>query len=169
MRVRGEGPLPSFSAQIPSSSVLTCQPGGAGRGEKPCPSGVADTGPVSGCLKGVEWTLLGTFVATQGPPTGLLWFSLLLQPQESKVHPGPPPWAVCPSWQPMNLRESSGWLTRPWPTLSPGRHTPFAELGTKRDAADTGPETDASQCATPVALRGHTLSSVSVPRKPLCI
>ena len=93
---------------------------------------------------------MGAFVATQGPPVGLLQLSLLPLPQESKAHPCLPLGALCPSWQPMNLREPPGWLMWPQPTLSAGRHTPFAELKAKREAAaDTRLETEQTPASMP--------------------
>ena len=108
---------------------------------------------------------MGAFVATQGPPIGLLQLSLLPLPQESKAHPCLPLGALCPSWQPVNLREPPGWLMWPQPTSSAGRHTPFAELKAKREAAaDTRLETEQTPASMP-SLR-HSASRLKLSEGP---
>lgn len=59
---------------------------------------------------------LGHFVGHAGPPTWLLWLSLLPQPQEPKVPPVLQSLGHLPLWAACSLRVSPGWLT--WPQQS---------------------------------------------------
>lgn len=173
MRVRGEGPPGSLSLLKPPLQPppppLQGPPAG-GRSleeqeetEKPCPSGAADMGPCLWALAGVWNGCPWHFCGHSGAPSRTL---AALSPATASGIQGPPPSSSLGPLLLLAACQSKGTprLAHVAPAHFAGRHTPFAELKAKREAADTRLETEETPAGMP-SLQ-HSVSCLKLSDGP---
>lgn len=120
-------------------------------------------GPVSGHLQGCGMDALGHFCGHSGAPSRTL---AALSPATASGIQGPPPSSSLGPLLLLAACQSKGTprLAHVAPAHFAGRHTPFAELKAKREAADTRLETEETPAGMP-SLQ-HSVSCLKLSDGP---